>query len=59
MEKISGDCILNSVMNNGPIVELIAQGILRQILEGVKHMHLNGVIHRDLNPTNVFVVGDK
>jgi serine/threonine protein kinase len=41
---------------DGPVPELEAQTIARQLLEGLKLVHNYGITHRDLKPQNVFVV---
>merc|ERR1712048_98910 len=39
--------------NNGPLNELGAQALTRQLLEAVSYLHQRRIVHRDLKPENV------
>jgi tRNA A-37 threonylcarbamoyl transferase component Bud32 len=42
----------------GPIPELRAADLLRQILDGVGYAHAQGIIHRDIKPSNFLITPD-
>lgn len=52
MELCTGGELLQRLLH-GPLTELDAKPIVRQVLSGVQYLHDLGVIHRDLKPSNL------
>ncbi|CAN6611404.1 serine/threonine-protein kinase Rad53p [Trichomonascus vanleenenianus] len=58
MDYVKGGDLMDFVLNYGPITELPAREIIRQVCCAVKHVHSNGISHRDLKPDNILIVQD-
>ncbi|CAJ1971715.1 unnamed protein product [Sphenostylis stenocarpa] len=56
MELCSGGRLVDK-MKEGPCSELVAAGILKEVMMVVKYCHDMGVVHRDIKPENVLLTG--
>jgi serine/threonine-protein kinase len=55
MEFLAGQSLSNAI-GTGPMSQVRALGIVRQILRGLEHAHGAGIVHRDLKPENIMLV---
>jgi len=53
LEKARGSCLIDIILEEGKIVEPIAQKIFRQLASAVSFLHACGWVHRDLKPDNI------
>ncbi len=54
MELLTGESLADR-MERGPISEMEALQIARQVAESLSEAHEHGVFHRDLKPDNIFI----
>jgi predicted ATPase len=46
---------LRQMLADGPLPQIVATGVVRQVGEALAHSHARGVVHRDIKPENVMV----
>jgi len=59
MEYIDADNMLKHLHRKGPMEELHALAVLRQVLRGLRAAHDLGIIHRDIKPENILLNKDR
>jgi tetratricopeptide (TPR) repeat protein len=47
---------LRQMLADGPLPQVVAAVIVRQVAEALAHSHARGVIHRDIKPENIMVI---
>ena len=55
MEFIEGGRLDRKLIKDGPLSQLTALDLLRQLAVALQHAHTHNVIHRDIKPQNVIV----
>lgn len=58
MEYVPGVTLDEKIRQDGPLSEVRAIRLIRQVLESLKEAHLKGILHRDIKPANVLVFDD-
>jgi serine/threonine protein kinase len=58
MELVEGKEMLEVIEKAGPLSEMKAAGIFRQLLLALVYLHGRGVCHRDLKPSNILISDD-
>lgn len=58
MEFVPGGDLMDFVTANGPLEEVAAQVVTKQILQGINYVHKLGISHRDLKPDNILIMQD-
>lgn len=58
MEFVPGGDLMDFVTAIGPLEELAAQVVTKQILLGIDYVHKLGISHRDLKPDNILIMQD-
>ncbi|SDY50452.1 protein kinase [Thermoactinomyces sp. DSM 45892] len=53
MELVEGQTLKQYISQYGPLAEIEAVHIMRQICLGLAHAHNQGIIHRDIKPQNI------
>src|ERR1039457_3720357 len=56
MEFIDGQTLSEQIDRQGPVLEVEAREIARQICAGLAQAHRQGVVHGDLKPGNILIV---
>jgi serine/threonine protein kinase len=56
MELIVGEDCDRFVRRNGPLVPMLAWGIIRQAAAGLAHAAAAGIVHRDIKPANLLLL---
>jgi CheY-like chemotaxis protein len=59
MEYIDADNMLKHLHRKGPMEEMHALAVLRQVLRGLRAAHDLGIIHRDIKPENILLNKDR
>ncbi|MBK6685794.1 MAG: serine/threonine protein kinase [Deltaproteobacteria bacterium] len=55
LERVIGPSLAERVRRDGPLPELEARRILREIAEGLRAVYAESILHRDLTPHNVML----
>lgn len=55
MEYVDGPTLTRAVKEGGPLSELEAIRLTRQVAEALACAHSNGIIHRDVKPGNIMI----
>ena len=58
MEYVDGGTLFDKIVREGPLKELAARLIFRQLLDALIYCHSQGVFHRDLKPENVLLTSN-
>jgi len=56
MERLVGKTLAARLRETGPLPQLLAIRIIKQVLDAVLAAHRRGVVHRDLKPSNVMLI---
>lgn len=59
MEYLKGGNLRDYVKQKGPLNEIDAQVIVKQIALGIQYIHQKSLVHRDLKLENVVLVNQK
>ena len=58
MAYVEGEALDQVLSDAGPLDELKAVGLIRQVAKGLAAVHDAGIIHRDIKPSNIIVATD-
>lgn len=59
MEYVPNGDLMDYIIQYGPVNEITAKEIMRQILEAIAYVHKLGISHRDLKPDNIIIASDE
>jgi eukaryotic-like serine/threonine-protein kinase len=57
MEYLEGETLAEVLLRRGRLPPTEAVRLVHQAMLGLEHIHEKGLVHRDLNPTNLMLVG--
>ncbi|MCX5748162.1 MAG: serine/threonine-protein kinase [Proteobacteria bacterium] len=58
MELLEGESLAMRLHRHGPMPEVAARVLVRQVAAALGAAHAEGIVHRDLKPDNIFLVPD-
>jgi serine/threonine protein kinase len=58
LELVDGPDLGGYIAHKGPLPEVEAVRLIRQVAKGLHHIHKHGLIHRDVKPRNILLTPD-
>lgn len=55
MEYVEGRSLADILLEDAPIGEERAVGIIKEVASALEHAHARGVLHRDIKPSNILI----